>query len=410
MMGNGRPGCPSFRELMALMDGELAEDRRRELERHLEACPRCRSIVESQKRMEKSWRDAFEVPPESGFRSMRKKVMQRDGASSGSRLLRFGLPVAAALIAALVGLRLFVPGVGRLLGTVESPSVSAVSRAEETMATTRDESGAAEQAPAGAAGEEMEETAEDTQQQEDTSAAVSAGPAEGALQQEPEAAAVTSAMDDTSADATEGLSRSGREDADLAGQTGEGEAPAPEEAAEEVDQSVVGAGSGGGAAGYGAISESAGVSGGGDTVGAGEAAPEVASLELQEEESAPVFCPPETVWADQEAPRQPGEDSLEIVADAMGLSLAEKDEDAADSTARIRSSVSSGGIRADSVAPGESTVMLHLAFDSAGRASSDRELLLDSLAAGWCDSLQGMNADTTITLTLQRILELIGLP
>ncbi|MFO7950203.1 MAG: zf-HC2 domain-containing protein [Candidatus Fermentibacteraceae bacterium] len=373
MMGKGRSGCPSFRELMALMDGELPADRRREVQGHLEACPRCRSIVESQKRMEESWRDDYEAPPESGFRSMRKKVLQRDGASSGSRLLRFGLPVAAALIAALVGLRLFVPGAGSLLGTVESPSVSAARRAEETMATTRDESGAAGQVPAGAAGEEMEESAEDDQQQADTSAIMSAEPAEEAVQQEPEA----SAMDDTLADATEGLSRAGREDADLAGQTGAGEAPAPE----EIDESVVGAGSGGD-----------------DTVGAGE------------EESAPMFSPPESVWADREAARQPGEDSLEIVADAMGLSLAEKDEDAADSTVRIRSTTSHDGMIAGSAAPGDSTVMLHLTFDSAGRALSDREQLLDSLAAGWRDSLQGLYADTTITLTLQRILELIGLP
>lgn len=394
-MGNGRPGCPSFIELMALMDGELAEDRRRRVEEHLESCPRCRSIVYSQKRMEESWRDAFEAPPESGFRRMRKKVMHRDGAPSGSRLLRFGLPVAAALIAALVGLRLFVPGVGGLLGTVESPSVSAARRAEETMATTRDESGAAEQAPAGAAGEEMEETAE---------------PAEEAVQREPGAAAVTSGMDDVPTDATEGVSRAGREDADLAGQTGEEEAPAPEEVAEELNQSVVGAGSGGVASGYGTVSESVEVSGGEEAAGAAEAAPEMASLEMQEEESAPMFCPPESVWARQEMARQPGEDSLENVADAMGLALVEKDEDAADSTARIRSITSHDGMIAGGTAPADSTVMLHLSFDSAGGASSDREQLLDSLAAGWQDTLRGLHADTTITLTLQRILELIGLP
>ena len=409
-MGNVRPGCPSFGELMALMDGELPEGQHREVEEHLESCPRCRSIVESQKRMEESWRDAFEAPPESGFRRMRKEVMQRDGSSSGSRLLRFGLPVAAALIAALVGLRLFVPGVGGLLGTVESPSVSAARRAEETMATTRDESGAAEQAPAGAAGEEMEETAEYAQQQADTSAITSAEPAEEAVQREPGAAAVTSGMDDVPTDATEGVSRAGREDADLAGQTGDGEAPAPEEVEEEFDQSVVGAGSGGGAAGHGTVSESAGVSGGEETADAAEATPEMASLEVGQEESVPMFCPPESVWVSQETSRQHGEDSLETVADAMGLALVEKDEDAADSTARIRSTTSHDGMIAGSAARGDSTVMLHLSFDSVGRASSDREQLLDSLAAGWRDSLQGLHADTTITLTLRRILELIGLP
>jgi|GEM_PF-5327779 len=405
-MGNGRPGCPSFRELMALMDGELAEDLRRKVEEHLESCARCRSIVDSQQRMEQSWRDAFEAPPESGFRRMRKEVMQRDGSSSGSRLLRFGLPVAAALIAALIGLRLFVPGVGGLLGT-ESPSVSAARRAEETMATTRDESGAAEQAPAGAAGGEIEETAEYAQQQVDTTAITSAEPAEVAAHREPG----PSGIDDVPTDATESVSRTGREDADLAVQTGAGEAPAPEEAEEEVDQSFMGAGSGGGAAGCVTVSESVDVSSEDESAGLGEAAPEMTSLEVGQEESAPMSCPPESVWVSQETARQPGEDSLDAAAAyGMGLALVEKDEDAADSTARVRSSISHDGTIAGSAAQWDSTFMLHLTFDSAGGVSSDREQLLDSLAGGWRDSLQGLHADTTVTLTLQRILELVGLP
>ena len=402
MNGNGRSGCPSFRELMALMDGELPEYRRREVKGHLEACPRCKSIVESQKRMEESWRDAFVAPPESGFRSMRRRVLQGDGASSGSRLLRFGLPVAAALITALVGLKLFVPGAGGLLGTVESPSVTAARRAEETMVTTRDESLAAEQAPEGAAGEETEEV----QQQTDTSAITSAGPEEMFVQEEPGAAAASSVTDDIPADDAEGLSRAGREDSDIVDQTGEGEAPAPEEAG----QTVTGAGSGGGAAGYGVVSEAEGASGGEGAVGVEEAVPETTSLEMHEEESPPVFGPSESLWPGQEAARQPGDDSPDTVADAMELSLSEKDDETADSTALIRSATSLDGMIAGDAAPGDSTVIIHLAFDSAGGASSNREPLLDSLVAGWRDSLQGLHVDTTITLTLQRILELIRLP
>jgi hypothetical protein len=67
--------CPETAELMLLLDDELPEHRKRELEGHLASCPRCRSLVETQRKLESAWREGWSDPDEKAFDRMRSRLV-----------------------------------------------------------------------------------------------------------------------------------------------------------------------------------------------------------------------------------------------------------------------------------------------------------------------------------------------
>lgn len=67
--------CPDVSELMLWLDGELSDPREREIRDHLDACSRCRSLVEAQRRMETLWRDDWRDPEAAAFERMRRGLV-----------------------------------------------------------------------------------------------------------------------------------------------------------------------------------------------------------------------------------------------------------------------------------------------------------------------------------------------
>jgi hypothetical protein len=364
-----RSDCPSFEELMRLMDGELSGERRREVRDHLERCPRCRSILATQERMEASWRESYRPPPESRFRRMRQRILERNGDSSGSRLLRFGLPVAAALVAALVGLRIFMPGFGSLLGTVDSPSTTAARQAEQAMDARRRSAEEPDRAPG-----QPSDTCAATDQ---TRSEQGAAEMEEVVPEEQIDGAVASPVEEAREPASEESAEPGAR---------------PEGSGEQVGrEDRDAAAAGGGAGGYGVTAETAQPVAGEEAAGYAGVSGEAVS----EEEPAP-----------RESLSAP-DDELDLVTDVAGLASAEGQLQEDDSTAVAREGSSADGMAASRSPAQESEMVLELAFDSSGTVSADRETMLDSLAPGWRDSLDGLHADTTLAMTLQRLLELL---
>jgi hypothetical protein len=112
--------CPDFDTLMKYLDGELQGERLREVSSHVDSCSECRRILDSQMRLEQAWRDDFVYPDETSFRAMEDEIYGRFRAGSGSFVKRTWkgiLPVAAGIIAALIGVKLIVgtgPGLDRM--------------------------------------------------------------------------------------------------------------------------------------------------------------------------------------------------------------------------------------------------------------------------------------------------------
>ena len=67
--------CPENSELMLWLDDELPADRKRFIEEHLGSCADCRSLVETQRRIETLWREDWKDPDETAFEVMRKRIV-----------------------------------------------------------------------------------------------------------------------------------------------------------------------------------------------------------------------------------------------------------------------------------------------------------------------------------------------
>lgn len=96
-------------ELMAFMDGQIGEARRRAVEEHLKACPQCRSMLESLELAEREAVRAEEVEaPEGYFKTFASRVANRIAREELAPvrrpwLLRWGwMPAAAAAAFAVV--------------------------------------------------------------------------------------------------------------------------------------------------------------------------------------------------------------------------------------------------------------------------------------------------------------------
>lgn len=97
--------CPDFEVLMRYLDGELNPGERESVKAHIESCPECRRVLESQSGIEEAWRDNFSMPPEETFRNMEDRIFSNIG---GKRRWKPLIPVAAAVIAALLGVKLIM--------------------------------------------------------------------------------------------------------------------------------------------------------------------------------------------------------------------------------------------------------------------------------------------------------------
>ena len=115
--------CPGFEELMAFADGELPEPESSAVRAHLTGCGECRRVLETQGMLEETYRNSFEAPSEESFRLMERRIM----ASNPVRARRFripaAIPIAAALLIAVAGIRLVSGGRERFL---PPPSVETI--------------------------------------------------------------------------------------------------------------------------------------------------------------------------------------------------------------------------------------------------------------------------------------------
>jgi hypothetical protein len=154
--------CPGHDELMLWMDGEAGPDRAREIAGHVASCAACTAFTEGQERVERAYRDSYSPPPQEGFDILERRLRSRFRTGRSIPVL---IPVAAALLVALAGLRLFggreavlLPGLYR----ESSPGL------EQERAQTRQDTTTitvVAQAPAGEAqetvGQQLPETGSD---------------------------------------------------------------------------------------------------------------------------------------------------------------------------------------------------------------------------------------------------------
>ena len=94
---------PTFSDLMAYADGESDAAARKLVEDHLSSCRECRSILETQGHIEKAWRGSFVEPGAAQFSRLERAIA---GRITRKPLYIRMLPVAAALLVALAGVRL----------------------------------------------------------------------------------------------------------------------------------------------------------------------------------------------------------------------------------------------------------------------------------------------------------------
>lgn len=121
--------CPDRMELMAFMDGELDPARLEMVADHVPGCGRCSAFLDSQRLLEKSWRDSWRDPPDLRFEAMRKGLLSREPARRGVPGWLIG--VAAGAVAVFLGVKVFVvPGSGVLEDTIRTETVQ---RARDTV-------------------------------------------------------------------------------------------------------------------------------------------------------------------------------------------------------------------------------------------------------------------------------------
>ncbi len=131
--------CPDFNTLMMFLDGELGEERLKEVSEHVILCDRCRNLIDSQRNLETSWRDSFVTPEDDKFRSMEWYIFKR--INRRSRWKTF-VPAAAGIIAVLLGVKLILdnkPSLDRVTELSRSSGIEYVTDSSQ-FEDVRDES------------------------------------------------------------------------------------------------------------------------------------------------------------------------------------------------------------------------------------------------------------------------------
>jgi hypothetical protein len=124
---------PPFEDLMAFSDGEMDGAAAQKLRDHLAACVECRAVIESQRHMETAWRGSFVEPSEAEFDRLERSI---SGRMVRKPFYIRALPVAAALLVALAGVRLMSSERGLLSRREAVPVHAMTDAAPETVLVT----------------------------------------------------------------------------------------------------------------------------------------------------------------------------------------------------------------------------------------------------------------------------------
>ena len=373
--------CPDFETLMAMLDGELREEQLKAVSEHVMSCGKCRKIIDSQRKLEASWRDSFVEPDNEEFRSLERSVFNRINRRWRWKAL---VPAAAGIIAVLLGVKLILnnqPSLDR---------VTDLSRTEHLEYVTDAEKSGEEQIeflPSGVGDIENETAAESTPDFDSSESWLSS----------------EDAVSQTFSDTGYGY------DGVVEGESAQTQAVVVEGCAEEslrgsvgfiheTDRQII---TGGAAAGSG---------GGGDFYNATE--------ELEESETTDeiIFMGAEDITVCEEPAEINRDITLSLDADTTGIetvltvtattSAPEEMEDNSASEQSVGSysrfhEFSYGNLE---VADGE--VYVELAFDAGGIPDSITALLLDSLFIGWSYYIPFYYRDTVLIVPIVDIQDL----
>jgi hypothetical protein len=97
--------CPGSERIMALIDSELSPEEQASVREHIAGCSSCRRLIEKQKLIEDTWRESYVSPSDFEFNAFEKKLTNKLFRRSWVRTV---LPVAAAFVAVLLGVRIFI--------------------------------------------------------------------------------------------------------------------------------------------------------------------------------------------------------------------------------------------------------------------------------------------------------------
>jgi hypothetical protein len=118
---------------MAFSDGEMDGSAAQKLRDHLAACDECRAVIESQRHLETAWRGSFVEPSEAEFDRLERSI---SGRMVRKPFYIRALPVAAALLVALAGIRLMSSERGLLSRREAVPVQAMPGAAPETVLVT----------------------------------------------------------------------------------------------------------------------------------------------------------------------------------------------------------------------------------------------------------------------------------
>jgi len=375
--------CPEFDTLMMLMDGELQGEDLKAVSEHVMSCSNCRKIIDSQIKLETSWRDSFVIPESDKFRRLEQDIFNR--INSHSRWKAF-IPAAAGIIAVLLGVKL-------IIGNQPTPDriteLSRGIREEEYMAD--DEYRSAEQT------EILSENASEHVSDMIESAPVTV-PSES----------FTTVEEEGSGKAVSGLEADGNVQEEIVQQVSVHEEVSIVGSTSTIDSSDRGSdgqsltsdseiaagaavGGSGGLYGYCATEESEESEVPAEATGIEVA--EDAGYEIQMDEICDVTLSLDTDTA--------GLETVQTVQTASGIS---------DETEDNRSEVQSGELifrfndfPAGCMESPDEGVYVELAFDADGMPDSCTILLLDSLCAGWNDYIPFYYRDTVLVVPLSDV-------
>lgn len=387
--------CPSFEMLMAFSDGELGGEDAERIEAHVGSCRRCASLVSSQARMEAAWRDSYREPSDGRFEMLEREMQSRYPARRSS-LLQWALPVAAALLVAVAGIKYF--GGGNRLSREAGPPMAP----EAGFGSERSADGTLMQA------EDILETGnltapEAVQEQSPAPPTVETGALAA-----PETVVVTGAADGFARFAEPGTSASGAQagygelleigtlEAQTEGMpvTGGDLSAAGRQGASAVGQQA--AFGGGGASPQGG---SGGFSAGGSISSSGMAGDAEADFDA---------C--ETCVAGEQEESEDQEEQVSVLRDdSMGLETTRSCEECP--AFSLSEAVSAETTGADDAAPESRTRALAgrfiLFFDEEGVPSSPDSEVLDEAFPGWKDSLGDFCTDSMLVVSAEEISEML---
>ncbi|NLP04573.1 hypothetical protein GX411_01290 [Candidatus Fermentibacteria bacterium] len=379
--------CPSFDELMAFSDGELGSEDAERIEAHIGSCRRCALLVSSQARMEAAWRDSYREPSDGQFERLERDIRSRWPVRRRN-LLQWALPVAAALLVAIAGMK-FLGRNGSLVREPGQPA--AFDSGFETERIPGETAALIEESRAG------EETGQPAEQEQ----SLAGLPPETDTAAMPETVAVTGTHDNirsASPDGTAGYApealfserlETGALEAQMEGSISTGAESAFGESLQDLSAGSAAAGGGGAAPAGG----SGGMAGGGMAASPG----------FDGDYASDACVVVQSVREDQESDDLTGaaEASEPVSAGTVEeyAAVSQSVCSAVDTTARRRTEAT-----ARAYAAGRRFVLF---FDAEGTPSSPDAAVLDEAFPGWKDSLSAVCSDSMLVVSGDEISEMM---